>query len=97
MGLYNITSTNYIIAIRISYARRRMLILLVLLNLKKLFKLRESFSFLFKMLANTPSRLDLDLYVTGTIFAMELVERNANIKFLLKKNSLCSLILQSLF
>ena len=40
---------------------------------------------------------DLDLYIAGTIFAMELGERNANIKKLLKKNSLCSSILQSLF
>ena len=31
------------------------------------------------------------------IFAMELGERNANIKFVLKKNSMCSFILQSLF
>ena len=31
------------------------------------------------------------------IFAMELGERNANIKFLLKKNSLCGSSLQSLF
>ena len=31
------------------------------------------------------------------IFAMKLGERNANIKILLKKNSLCGSILQSLF
>ena len=31
------------------------------------------------------------------IFAMELGERNANIKNLLKRTSLCSFILQSLF
>ena len=44
--------------------------------------------------------LDLDLYIAGTIFfaifALELRERNANIKILLKKNSLCGSILQSL-
>ena len=33
--------------------------------------------------------LDLDLYIAGTIFATALGERNANIKILLKKNSLC--------
>ena len=41
--------------------------------------------------------LDLDLYIAGTIFTMELGECNANIKCLHKKNSLCGSILQSLF
>ena len=39
----------------------------------------------------------LDLYIAGAIFAMELGERNANIKKLLKENSLRGSILQSLF
>ena len=50
-----------------------------------------------KLLGNSSGSGPLDLYIAGTIFAMELGECNANITFLHKRNRVCSFILLPLF